>query len=141
MNEYKLSVLPINMIEYMWPVLSPYLQRVVDLAPAEFNLDTMKQFTLNGGATICLITQSAELRIVLTLEVRTFQTGTKVLYVPLISGDHMEECFDYVFEQIKNAAKELGCSEIRGLAARPGWLRRLPDWDQAYTVISYNLEN
>jgi hypothetical protein len=135
---YQLSAIPPSLIDYVWPVCIPYLERVIKLAPKELSLDVIRAHVMSGDATMCFVTQGEKLTHVITLEVRVFPSGLKAMYMPIVAGDGMEDCFDEILDKVKDAARTLGCHELRGLAARDGWLRRLKKegWEQVHTVIS-----
>lgn len=129
------------MIELIWSRCVPHLQRVVDRAPTDASLKSIKDGLLNGVTMLLIVTEGEEVIAATTLEKVTYSTGHKVLFFPAVGGDRMEEWSERFLEIINAIAVDLGCEEIRGAACRKGWLRSLQsadkqkDWYELHTVI------
>ena len=140
---YNFTVVPTSLLEYLWPEVSKLLLPVINVSGNELSLDSVKTTVLNNKSTLIVVTKEDTMCGVTTLEVQTFDTGLKVLYIPIIGGSSIDEWGEQFFCMCKDLALQSGCSELRGMAARTGWLRKLKQhdlhWESCYEVIKYNL--
>lgn len=146
MSSYNFVIVPPGLYEYMQYDVEPLLQEVVDIAPLELSIDSIKNNVLSGNVLLIAVMKKDVIVAVLTLEIRTFDTGHKVLVVPITAGSDMVNREDggwgLAFNQlIIQYAKDNGCVEIRGIAARRGWMRRLEPlgWKEVHTTIAYEV--
>ncbi len=143
MSDLKISPVPITLIDHFWPKVKTDLQRVVDRAPDELSLDSIYEHIVNDKIMLVVISDGDEVVACTTFETITFPTGFKVLYVPVIGGNRMDEWKEEFLEFCHVVAKNLKCKEIRGLAARKGWLRKLEldGWEALYLTIKCDVKN
>lgn len=125
------------LVNIVYPKAIPHLQRVVDKAPDEISIDTIKAKLLKGDAMMVVIVDGEDVIAVNILETSVFETGHKALFIPITGGDRMDEWLDRFMELAHAMARDLGCDELRGMACRKGWFRALEkhDWYQLHTVI------
>jgi hypothetical protein len=140
---YNFTVIPTSLLEYVWFEVSQRLLPVVEVSSNELSIDSIKASILNGKSTLIIVTNGARLFGVATLEIQTFDTGLKTLYIPIIGGSLIDEWGEQFFCMCKDIAKQFGCTELRGMAARTGWVRKLKQhdlkWKSCYEVIKYDL--
>ena len=125
MSEYKISAVPANMIECLWDKIEPIIRRPIELSHNEVTVDIAKKELMSGGVMLIVITKGPDIIAINTLEVRTFPTGKKALYIPLTGGDDLDKWMEEFLETAKQIAIGYKCTHIRGLAVRKGWLRKL----------------
>ena len=137
MSDLTISTVPPNLIDVMWSKLRPHLELVIDRAPDEVSLETVKAKLKKGDAMIITISDGETVVAVNTLEVQIFETGHKVLFIPMTGGERMEEWLDRFLDMAHAVARDLKCHELRGMACRKGWLRTLKphDWYELHAVI------
>lgn len=138
------SVVPPTLITVLWPQFVQYLAPVADVSSGELTLETIKDAMVKGKNIVIVVIDDDKIIGVNTVEVFTYDTGLKCLYVPIIGGERIDEWGEEFFCMCKEFALQNGCTEIRGYAARGGWIRKLAshnlDWHKCYEVISYSLE-
>jgi len=123
---FTLCVIPTDMIPLTWPLVEPFMQKIVEQAPDELTLEKIRERLLVDEETLLTLQnkETLELTSALTCHVQEFDTGKKVLNITLLAGGN---CQDYwkeeLLDQFDAIARRFGCSEIRGLGARRGWLR------------------
>lgn len=141
MNKFTFVPVPIPLIGPMWSKLSPHVLRVVDVAPDEVTLFSVKERAMKGETTLVTVLLEDEVVAVLTVEIRTFDSGNKALYLPIIGGDYLDEWMDDIMEGFKDIAKQKGCFQIRGIAARTGWKRKLKSrgWHVVHEVLALDI--
>lgn len=143
MIPYVIAAVPATMINVIWKDVAPHLQRVVEVANDEITLESVKERLLSADALLVCICRLDEIVACNVVEVRTFDSGIKALYIPIVGGDEMDNWYKQFLEVCKALAKDLGCRELRGIAARKGWIRKLaPEgWTEVCTNVRYMLEN
>ena len=120
----KISIVPVNMIDYMFPQCGYHLQRVVDNSHGDLCLEGMKKELLEGNAGLLIVTEGDDLIAAMTATVSVMQTGLRALYLPAIGGDRLDEWMDLMLPMLNELAKVYNCTEIRG-TGREGWERIL----------------
>jgi len=136
-EEFKISAVPAGLIDYIWDDVAPLLQRVEDKAPDDIHSPTVKRELEAGNKMLITITREQTLLAINVLDVRTLDSGTKVLYIPITAGDEMDLWLDRFLEVAIDAAKAYHCTELRGMAVRKGWLTKLKPygWEEMFTTI------
>lgn len=139
---YKIAAIPIPLVDVLWETIEPILQRVVDVAHDEINCESIRQRVLRGDVLLLVICKGEEIIAVNTAEVRIFDTGKRALYIPIVGGDELDGWMHQFLEVAKSIAIEYKCEELRGLAARRGWLKKLAPlgWKEAHTVVSFDID-
>ena len=133
-----MSAIPPNMIGRMWPQLAPHIQRVIDVSYEDITLLSIRNKLVEGEATaIAISNDGGEIVAVATFEVTTLESQRRILLVPVIGGDHMEDWADDFMKLLRELKQDFACDEIRG-AGRPGWVKYLKKygWKPVMTVVS-----
>ena len=125
MSEITIAAIPVNLVELIFPKAIPHLERVISKAPDDINLETIKEKLLQGNTMMVTISDGEEVVAVNIVEATTYETGHKVLFIPITGGDRMDEWLDRFMELAHTIARDLGCHEMRGMACRKSWLRAL----------------
>ena len=134
---YQIAAIPVTLVEVLWDRLLPHIQRVVDIAPDELTVEKIKERSLTADIVLTTISKGSNIIGVITLEIRTFDTGIRALYLPVIGGNEMFDWMDQYLDVAHAIAKDFNCQQIRGLAARKGWMRVLKDkgFEEVYTAV------
>lgn len=137
MNNLIIAAVPLTMVEFIYPKCEEHIQKVVEKAPNEITVETVKERLLKGESQLVAILDKDEVVAVNVLQVSTMETGFKVLYIPITGGARMDEWLGRFMEIAHGIARDLECDELRGLACRKGWLRALKDedWYPIHEVI------
>ena len=138
-NGIIIAAVPVNLVELVFPKAAPHLERVIEKAPNDINLTTIKEKLMLGQTMLVTISEGEEIIAVNIVEATTYETGHKVLFIPITGGDRMDEWLDRFMELAHTIARDLGCHEMRGMACRKSWLRVLNsnghDWYHVHDVI------
>ncbi len=129
MSNLKLTAIPTPLVEVIWPMALPHIMRVVERAPDEVEIDVMKQALVDGKEWMVTVSEGDEIIAVNIIKVSVFDTGVRTLYIPIIGGDKLDEWMEPFMNMLHKAAIDLNCTELRGIACRKGWLRKLKDYD------------
>jgi hypothetical protein len=140
--DYDLAAVPANLVRPMWPILEPILTRVIEVSNGELTAEGILRRAVKGETLVIAICKNGVVVAVNVCDVVQFDSGLRAMYIPITGGDFMEEWLDDSLEVAKALAKDLNCRELRGLASRNGWLRRLKQngWEPITTIIKCNVE-
>lgn len=136
-KELVITLVPVGLVEFMWPQARPILQKAVSLTDREVSTDTIKSDLLYGDRTMVVVLDESKIVAVHLLRVFTFPTGLKVLEIPTISGSRMKEWAVRFLELCHAIAREQNCTELRGFSARKGWGKYLKEfgWENHFMVM------
>ena len=135
---YKITAIPVGLVEFVWQVAAPALKMATDLSCGEASLESTFERLLKGDAMLVLVTEGNQVVAAATFDIRTFESGLKCLYIPLIGGTGINEWGMDLFRLADRVAKDFGCHEIRGVSVRAGWMRKLSKlgWKECNVTIS-----
>lgn len=140
----KFTIVPSALIEPLWPQLEKYLIPVAEVSSGELTVESIKRSMVQEKCIVVAVTTNGRIIGVNTLEVIEYDSGLKTLYIPIIGGENIAEWGLQFFDLCKELAKQSGCTELRGLAARDGWMRKLKqhglNWERCYEVIKYEVK-
>lgn len=141
-NNYIISALPVTMVEFMWNRLVPFIESALSKAPDEETLDNLKENALNGSTLLVIVSKGEEIMSVLTMEVREFPSGMKALYLPVIGGTDLLGWIDQFLSVADAIARDFGCKEVRGMAARKGWMKVIQSrgFEESYVIVKKKVE-
>ena len=132
---FKIAALPVTLIELLWDRLEPFIDNVVRYSHNEATTETAKEQMLAGNVLTVVVCEDQEIIALTLLEIRTFDTGEKALFIPIFGGSKMAEWTDQMLNVLHAIAKDFGCTQLRGIGARKGWVRYLKTkgWEE-YSV-------
>lgn len=139
---YRIALVPVPLLDVLWPQMEQHIQRVVDVAHDEVTLESIKRRLLSAESVAVLVCLEEDVVAVNLLEIRVFDSGVRAMYIPVVGGNYMDEWADQFLEVAKAIAKDFGCRELRGLAARKGWLRYLANkgWEEVNISLRCMIE-
>jgi len=137
-----IAPVPITLIDHVWDKSVPHLEKVIKKSPSELSIETIKESIIKGDQMLVIISDGDEVIAVNVLEVITYATGLKVLCIPITGGTRMDEWLDRFLKLAGYIAQDMGCTELRGYAVRPGWLKKLKSygWEPVFTTIRCPVE-
>lgn len=142
--DYSILEVPVNDLDNIWDEhIKDIMKLPVDRSHGEVTLETTKERIKQGIAKLFIIVEDGKVIALNTLELRTFDSGEKALYNTLVGGTKMDMWgMDFLSLMIK-MGNALGCRELRGIAVRDGWMRKLKKlgWTEVHTIISMKLED
>lgn len=141
MSNLTLAAIPASLIDIVWNQIAPLLGKAIDLCKDETSLEYIHGFLKSGLLMALAVCENDKIIAVNVLRVDTFDNGNKLLFVVLVGGERIDEWGYQVLDAEKEIAKSLGCVELRGCAARGGWLRKLNKtaWQEVHTVIKLKI--
>jgi hypothetical protein len=129
------------MVELIWDRVEPLIEKVSVKSPEDVCIDVVKRELVNGNSLLVIISRGTEIVAINVLEVNTLDTGVKALYIPLTAGSEMELWLEEFLDIARAIAKDYECTELRGLAVRDGWIRKLKPygWEELFVTIRCKL--
>jgi len=142
MSDISIAAITSENIPAIWSRVEKLLQKVADVSHGELTLDIIRAELMSGKCLLVTVSRGSDIVAVNTLEIHTFKTGIKALYIPITGGDELDEWLGEFLEKVKSIARDYGCTEIRGKAVRNGWIRKLKPygWEPVHTVIHCPVE-
>lgn len=139
MSEYVIAALPLTSIEQHWAELEPIIDSVVSHSYGEATTEVARAQMIKGNLLTLVVCKEGKIIATALLEVRTFDTGVKALFIPVFGGVNMEEWADDMMEVLNAVAKDFGCTQLRGIGARQGWIRRLQHKDYGWKELNVTI--
>ena len=136
-DDLVVGAIPVNAVELVWEKVEPLVRMVEQKAPYDIDVGIVKERLLMGQTMLITISRGSEVIAINIVDVKMLDTGVKALFIPITAGREMELWLDRFMEIAIAIAKDHGCSELRGLASRDGWLRKLKPygWEPVFTTI------
>ena len=136
-KNYTILVVHASMINLIWHQVEPIVNRVVEKAPYDMNMEKIRERLVSGEDALMTISDGPIIIGVVVLTVRTLDSGVRVLLLPVVGGDDIDNWMDDGFIIVFAIAKQHGCTELRGLSARKGWLKKMSNygWEEVFTTV------
>ena len=127
MSDLTLAAVPASLIDLLWDQIAPFIDMVADKAPDDIVTSKVKE-NCQAGSNIVAVN---------ILDVKTLDSGMKVLYIPIIGGAELDNWSEDFMKLATEIAKDFGCSELRGMAVRKGWMTKLKPlgWEEMFTTV------
>jgi hypothetical protein len=137
MSDIEFSIANPDLIDSIWPMVSPLIQESNKYSGDDINEAYIKSTIANRSGMMILIHESGELIASVTVEKLTYPTGKNVLGITSASGGSMVNWVQRLDQTLQLLASEQDCSEIR-IAGRPGWAKVLKSigWEPVHVVLS-----
>lgn len=141
MSDLVIGAVPATCIELVWDKVIPLIKMVEEKSPSDIDIGMVKERLLEGQNLLVTISRGSDIIALNVIDVKTLDTGVKVLFIPITAGSEMDLWLDRFLEIAIAIAKDYGCDELRGLACRDGWLRKLKPygWEEVFTTIRYKI--
>ena len=141
MNDLTLSAVPASLVEILWPDMEPFIDLVVAKAPEDLVTSVIREQLMEGSTMAIIVYREQTIVAVNVLDVKTLDSGMKVLYVPIIGGAELDAWAEDFMAMLKVIAKDYGCTELRGMAVRKGWMSKLKPlgWEEMFTTVRCKL--
>jgi hypothetical protein len=129
------------MVELIWDQMMPLVELVAEKAPQDIVVSAVRENLLAGTMMAVIVYREQTIIAVNVLDVKTLDSGIKVLYVPIIGGAELDLWAEDFMTLLKAVAKDYGCSELRGMAVRKGWMTKLKPlgWEEMFTTVRCKL--
>lgn len=123
-----IALVPPTMVDFIWPKCLPFFEMVKEKAPEDVGIETVYNRIMSGDTMLAAVLEGDEVIAINTLEIKELDSGNKILFLPIIGGARTKEWEDRFIELAHGIARVNNCIELRGMAVRKGWLRKLSSY-------------
>lgn len=134
------ALCPPYFVDAIWSQVEPILKRVVTVSNGELTCEGIYRRARLGETRLVIIMKGFEIVAVNVMDIVEFDSGLRAMYIPITGGDYIDEWLLDSLEVAKAIARDYNCTQLRGLATRPGWLKKLPGWEKITDIIKYEVE-
>jgi len=134
-----IAAVPKEDIERLWPMIKPYIDRVLNHTFGEYNAEDVKEKAINGNIVFFIVTIGGEVKSVISAEL-VEAPQKKYMNILTTSGKDFDVWIQEAVDTIINVAKEQGAQDIT-MVGRKGWLRKMEKYGfkHKYTAITLTL--
>jgi hypothetical protein len=134
------AAVPPVLVPPLWASVEPILAMAVDKAHGDLDIDNLYDRLLAGQEMLLAVLDGPLVIAACIVTVSTLDTGVRVLYVPALAGNRMDEWFEQGLSVLRHLAKEQGCTSIRA-CGRPGWQKQIPSARAIHTIVEFSGES
>lgn len=141
MGEYRISIVPPGLIEFIWDEVYPVFIRSVSKEPDNMYDDPNSYLSelLANNFQLVVITQGQDIVGALILRV-IYENNQKLLLGGSLAGDDFKEWRDTLLEFLIAKTRQENCQAYRMYALRPGWDKILNKYGFQRGATPYTLE-
>lgn len=136
-DDLTIAVVPMNLVDLVWPQVVPILDRVVEKAPDDLVPSVVYDQLINGRSTLMTISRGPKVIAINVFDIKILDSGVRTMYIPITAGDEMDKWLEPAHEIAIQIAKHHKCTELRGIATRKGWMSKLKSlgWEELFMTI------
>lgn len=123
-RELKVSLIPPNLIDWVWDQAGPQLQMATDQSDGRFNLRDVYDRLVTGDWHLWVVFEESGKLVASITSSFTWYPQGKWLSGQFLGGDRLDEWRDLFCDTFDRFAKDTECRAIE-FTGRPGWGRRL----------------
>lgn len=137
MNDIIIALVPLTLVDHMWPKCIKHFERVVKICPNDFTIASIAKSVYSGNYSLVTMSEGDKVIACAIVEINTLDSGYKILAIPLVAGTKMSRWAARFLNICHIVAREQGCDSLQGYAARKGWLKYLEKsgWKQEFTTV------
>ncbi len=141
MSKYVIAAIPLTLIDVVWEKCVPHLERAVALSHGDVTVETIKARLHTGNQLLITICEGSDVIAANVIYVHTTDTDKRLLIIPIMGGDKLDDWLEQYLEVINAIALERDCIEVRVGAGRKGWIKKLKPfgWHEMSVTIGYKL--
>lgn len=131
-----ISALQKDRLSSTWNDIAPYIQKGLDYANNEMDLDDVHSMIEDGEVIPLIIDDGNEILSVITLEL-VDKPAKRILYIMTAGGTDLDKWLPEIMSVIYKIAKEQQAASI-SINGRKGWLKVLDKYNykHLFTVLS-----
>ncbi len=137
-NDLMLAAIPATLVDVLWPQVEPIINRAVLRSNGDVTLDSLRADLKRGETLMVTVSRGTSIVAANILRVNTLESGKRILWIPIVAGDELEQWMERFLAIAHVIAAEYECEELRGIAVRGGWARKLKSegWAPVHTVLA-----
>ena len=140
-HDLTLATVPANLTDLLWDKIEPFIEMVASKASDDIVTSVIKEQCRLGNQMPLVIYRGSDIVSVSIMTVRTLDSGIKALYIPIVSGSEIDTWDEDYMALLTKIAKAYGCTELRGMSIRKGWMTKLKPfgWEEMFTTVRCKL--
>lgn len=138
-HEYCTELMTAEVYERYWPFIDEQLNTVPHIWAPYFTKEFLRYAVLNEDCFVWGVGTQDEMRLVVYGRVIQFPAA-RVLQMFLALGNDLDNCLPSLVGALEKLANVTGC-EFCEVIGRPGWERKLPDFERSAVVLRKSLEH
>lgn len=136
----KLAQVPPDLIEPLWPMIGPLLQKAVEFSDGTVSFEgAVKDIMLKRQQLWVAGEDGEPIAAVAVTKLQQLESGVRRASITLLGGE--DESLGGLLDlrkELEEWAKVEGCNQFR-VYGRRGWARKLPDYDLKICVLTKEL--
>ena len=137
---HKLAAIKSEDLDSVWSKIAPMLDKAFKLdSPLTIDIAHDK---IEFGEYLLLVAinnTTQEVDMAMTVEHKVLLDGSKILELPHLGGVNIEDWVSLLSTQMLELARDLGCSAIVQIGARPGWVKIFKQFGAKVTSVTYEI--
>lgn len=138
MSEPGIRQIPYWEVEGLWPAVAPMLQRAINVAPDEWNLDAVYKKLVNPFDPSPMQLWYWPAKFALVTQIQTFPAGGRKCLLFLCGGEDLQALREAKASVAQWAKRYMGCNKFI-IYGRRGFLKALPDFYEVSTIMESNI--
>ena len=123
----------------VWYRVAEFLGPACDVSFGQETLGTVRQSLMNGIDGLFVVLDDDEIIGAVTYHVNDFDTGLRLLDIPMAGGVDMESQMPVVIGMFKHLKSAFMCDRVR-ITGRKGWVRYMKQFGFVDTHYSVEME-
>lgn len=134
----KISSVPVEAVDSVWPMVEPMLQRALDKNPGLYTARDLKKDLVEGAQVLWVIFADGNIDAAFTSRVVQYPVS-RMLVVEYLGGDHMVDWLEHGLEILESYANDMGCTRME-VYGRKGWkILKKYGWQDAAVIYRKEL--
>lgn len=124
----------VSELNHLWPAAKPFIQKAIDRTSDTFNINDILGLLKEKKAQLFVVAdERVEAAFITTVETSPSDKWVRVMWC---GGNTLDWLPD--FGAVEQWAKDIGASRVV-LYGRPGWKKKLPDYEQTAVILERKL--
>jgi hypothetical protein len=136
MSEIKVVAVPPEMIEGIWPKFEAFIAEAIKYSHGDLCEEGLKERLQAKEEVLLAVVEDDQVLAGCVATTRVLDSGRKILYVPVMGGERMDEWLQLGLDALKTLESTLGCEGIRA-CGRPGWAKALPGAKVLHQIVEF----
>lgn len=124
------------MIDVIWDRIRGHIGKAIDEAHGDLDEGRLRDRLRSGQEVALTVCDGPEIVTTCIVSVQTLDGGRRVLFIPSLGGERIDEWLDDGLAVLRQMAQQYGCDGIRA-CGRPGWIRKLPGAKAIHQIVEF----
>lgn len=142
-HNYNMNIIKVKDIRKYWREAFPFFEKVIDDNTTYVSIGHVHDMINNGTYKLLVIMDDYGVMIAaMVYEIVTCPTGARVLMIPQLGGEKIEEWISPLINYVYDIADLESCERVLISGGRPGWKKIMAPYGGklAYVTIEYDVD-